>query len=208
MKKYFYNLLCLLTFATIIPSVATATTHIITVTNFQFSPDTLTVAGGDTITWQWESGFHTTTANGIPEGAEQWNELLDSMHTSFTYIATVPGTYHYISVPDLPSMTGTFTIPGAEVGIDDVALSLVSFDLVSNLVHDEVFISYTVLANTSIDVALYNISGVRLQTLLHEKVTVGKYQSSFYFNQTFPAGMYFIRMQSGSSFTTRRMMIQ
>ncbi|HUM48310.1 MAG TPA: T9SS type A sorting domain-containing protein [Chitinophagales bacterium] len=185
-----------------------AATHTITVADFQFTPDTMTIEPGDTITWQWINGIHTTTSNGIPSGAAPWNALLDSMHTSFTYIATEPGTYHYISVPDLPSMTGTFTIPGAEVGIDEVALSPVTFDLVSNLVHDQVFISYTVHTNAIMDLALYNISGMRLQTLLHEKATVGKYQSSFYLQETFPAGMYFIRMQSGSSFTTKRMMIQ
>lgn len=206
--KNIYGLFLIFAVVVFASSFTKAATHTITVADFQFTPDTMTIEPGDTITWQWINGIHTTTSNGIPSGAAPWNALLDSMHTSFTYIASVPGTYHYISVPDLPAMTGTFTIPGAEVGIDEVALSPVSFDLVSNLVHDEVFISYTVLANTSIDVALYNISGVRLQTLLHEKVAVGKYQSSFYFNQTFPAGMYFIRMQSGSSFITKRMMIQ
>ncbi|MEO6166700.1 MAG: T9SS type A sorting domain-containing protein [Chitinophagales bacterium] len=208
MKKNLYQLMLVIAVFLFTSSFTKATTHTITVADFQFTPDTMTIEPGDTITWLWVNGLHTTTSNGIPSGAAPWNSLLDSMHTSFTYIATEPGTYHYISVPDLPAMTGTFTIPGAEVGIDDVALSPVTFDLVSNLVHNEVAITYTVRTNTSIDVALYNISGVRLETLLQEKATVGKYQSSFYLQQTFPTGMYFIRMQSGSIAVTRRMVVQ
>lgn len=206
--KNIYCLIFIFVVVALVPSLTKAATHTITVADFQFTPDTMTIEPGDTITWQWINGIHTTTSNGIPSGAAPWSALLDSMHTSFTYIAIVPGTYHYISVPDLPSMTGTFTIPGAEVGIDEVALSPVTFDLVSNLVHDEVTINYTVHTNSAIDIALYNISGMRLQTFLHIKVTTGKYQSSFLLQEAFPPGMYFIRMQSGSFAVTRKVMIQ
>ena len=185
-----------------------AANHTITATDFQFTPDTMTIAAGDTITWLWEAGIHTTTANGIPAGAAQWNALLDSAHTSFSYVATVPGVYHYISVPDLPAMTGTFTIPGAVVGIADAILSPFDFNLVSNLVHGEVVITCTMHSTTSVEVALYNISGMRLQTFLKETMPAGNYHDSFSINATLPAGMYFVRMQVGAMAVTRRLVIQ
>ena len=185
-----------------------AANHTITATDFQFTPDTMTIAAGDTITWLWEAGIHTTTANGIPAGAAQWNALLDSAHTSFSYVATVPGVYHYISVPDLPAMTGTFTIPGAVVGIADVNLSPFIFDLVSNLVSNEFAISYTMYSTASVEVALYNISGMHLQTFMKETVPAGKHQAAFSLSETYPAGMYFVRMQTGAMAVTRRLVIQ
>ncbi|MEP7128664.1 MAG: T9SS type A sorting domain-containing protein [Chitinophagales bacterium] len=207
MKKYFYNLFCLLSFITLISSFATATTHIITVTDFQFSPDTMTVASGDTVTWQWQSGFHTTTANGIPEGAEQWNELLDSLHTSFTYVVTVAGTYHYISVPDLPTMTGTFTLPGL-VGIDPLNNSLFTFAIEGNLVQNQINISYSSAINVQTDIALYNLSGIRLQTLLHENIPTGKHENIFALLEDFPVGMYLVIMRAENVFLTRKIVIQ
>ena len=42
-----------------------ATTHNVAVSNFQFTPTNLNVAVGDTIKWNWVSGGHTTTCDGI-----------------------------------------------------------------------------------------------------------------------------------------------
>jgi plastocyanin len=208
MKRTLYSLLPFVIFLLFASSFAKAVTHTITAADFQFTPDTMTIAAGDTVTWLWEGGIHTTTANGIPAGAAQWNALLDSAHTGFSYVATVPGVYHYISVPDLPTMTGTFTIPGAVVGIAETYLSPFTFDLVSNLVHSEVAITYTMHSTTSVEVALYNISGMRLQTFLKETMPAGNYHDSFSITATLPAGMYLVRMQGGAMAVTRRLVIQ
>ncbi len=65
-----YIVLCLL-FVGLFGSLK-ATTHIITVQNYFFSPTALTVNLGDTIKWQWVNGDHTTTSLTIPPGATPW----------------------------------------------------------------------------------------------------------------------------------------
>jgi plastocyanin len=64
---------------------------------FQFSPATITITVGQTVTWTWAEGAlaHNVTpddvANKIPPGEAG---LFDAPHT-YSYTFTQPGTYHY-----------------------------------------------------------------------------------------------------------------
>ena len=72
-----------------------ATNHIVSVVNFAFNPDTLYAHVGDTVTWQWGSGTHTTTSSTIPATATPWNAAITSSSTTFAYVITMPGAYNY-----------------------------------------------------------------------------------------------------------------
>jgi plastocyanin len=86
MKKMLLRLfVSMLLLGAFMPSGSRAASYTIEVNDTAFSPDTLSILVGDTITWVWISGSHTVTSNGIPPGAAPFNELLDSLHTSFTY---------------------------------------------------------------------------------------------------------------------------
>lgn len=66
---------------------------------------------GDTIRWEWDNGFHTTTSTTIPAGAASWDEPIDAGNTSFIYVPTVGGTYHYTCLPHSSmGMDGSFTV--------------------------------------------------------------------------------------------------
>jgi protocatechuate 3,4-dioxygenase beta subunit len=49
-----------------IASTASAETHTVLANNASFSPDTLDVAPGDTIVWQYNSGYPHTVTSGVP----------------------------------------------------------------------------------------------------------------------------------------------
>lgn len=88
-----------------------ATKHIIEVKDFVFDPDDLQdVQVGDTIRWEWVSGFHTTTSGSIPDGASSWDSPITPSVTSYEYIVQVSGTYNYVCTPHAPSMAGSFTV--------------------------------------------------------------------------------------------------
>lgn len=72
-----------------------ATNHVITFQNFFISPDSLNVMVGDTITFTWSNGTHTTTSTSVPGGAASWNANLNSSSPTYVYVPTVPGTYRY-----------------------------------------------------------------------------------------------------------------
>ncbi len=86
------------------------TNHMVDVANFSFSPSTINAVVGDTITWNWVSGTHTTTCNGtsgtsLPPGATPWDEPINSASTSYSYVIEFDGEYDFVCLFH-PSMTG------------------------------------------------------------------------------------------------------
>jgi plastocyanin len=66
------------------------TNKTVTITNFQFSPKTVTVKGGSEVTWEVKEGTHTITSD---NGAFESQAL--SAGQKFTYKFTKPGSYRY-----------------------------------------------------------------------------------------------------------------
>ena len=113
--------------------VSNATVHVVQVSNFQFSPSTMSVFVGDTVRYVWVSGNHTTTCDAsqdpntsLPAGAATWDAAIKSSAQTFNYRVTVPGTYNYVCLPHAPSMAGSFV---AQVSLP---LKLSSFTLESS----------------------------------------------------------------------------
>ncbi len=99
---------------------ANGTIHTVSVSNFQFSPASVTnVLVGDTMRWVWVSGNHTTTDNplsqpgtSLPEGAATWDAIISAGSPSFDYRVVVAGVYNYWCKPHAPEMAGSFTATG------------------------------------------------------------------------------------------------
>jgi plastocyanin len=92
-------------------SAARAADHMVTVSNFVFTPSTVNAAVGDTISWVWQNGMHTTTAVSIPAGARRWNKPMDVSHPRFRMRVTVAGTYSYrCNFHFAQGMTGTIVV--------------------------------------------------------------------------------------------------
>lgn len=92
---------------TAIVSNANATKHTVTCQNVpsHFLPTTVNAVCGDTIHWTWVAGTHVVgpiTAADIPNGAAMWNAPIDAGNTSFEYVVTVAGNYHYVCHPATP----------------------------------------------------------------------------------------------------------
>lgn len=79
--------------------LANATIHQISVSDFQFAPQTVNAVCGDTIQWNWVSGTHTTTSVSVPPGAATWNANITAFSGSFEYKVTVVGNYAYVCTP-------------------------------------------------------------------------------------------------------------
>jgi plastocyanin len=90
-----------------------ANTHIIQVSNFQFSPGNLNVVVGDIIRWQWSSGFHNTASMSVPPNAADWiSPFMSGTGDFFEYTVTEPGSYEYFCEVHGTGMSGTFTASG------------------------------------------------------------------------------------------------
>ena len=85
-----------------------------------FSPATLTVTLGDTVTWLWSSGSHTTTSTTIPSGAVPWDHAINSGSTSYTYVPAATGDYAYKCTPhESMGMVGSFTVIACTVPVSN-----------------------------------------------------------------------------------------
>src|SRR5690606_14823363 len=123
MKKGLFQILCAVVAVLGFQQNASATTHTVQVSDFQFTPGTLSIQLGDTIKWVWVAGTtmaHTTTSTTIPAGAAPWDVPIASANDSFIYVPAVTGTYNYWCTPHAPAMAGSFEVTPV-TGINDVA---------------------------------------------------------------------------------------
>ena len=90
-------LLLALLFLFLIPIRARAD-QTVQVTDFAFIPPSITVNVGETVTWQWIKGFHTTT-NGIdendPNAGTLWDAQLFSGKKTASYQFNQAGLFPY-----------------------------------------------------------------------------------------------------------------
>ena len=88
--------------------MARAATHAVEISEFAFSPATLTITAGDTVTWtNGDPVVHTATST---TGAFDSGDLADGEAFSFTF--ATPGTYDYLCTPH-PTMTGQIVVQAA-----------------------------------------------------------------------------------------------
>ena len=96
---------------------ARAADHRVRVSDFRFGPRTVNAVVGDTISWMWQTGMHTTTSVNIPAGATPWNAPVNVNSPRFRIRVTVPGTYRYqCNFHFAQGMRGTIVVSAASPG--------------------------------------------------------------------------------------------
>jgi plastocyanin len=105
--------------------MARAATHSVAIADFAYTPATLTITAGDTVTWtNQDSAVHTATST---TGAFDSGDLAQGESYSLTF--TAPGTFAYLCTPH-PEMTAQIVVeaaaaaptPGTGGPIPDVAV--------------------------------------------------------------------------------------
>lgn len=198
MKKIYQTLI--LTVLLFISSSSIAVVHSVVVSNFQFTPASLSVNVGDTIVWTLGSGNHTTTSNTIPVGANPWDSPINSSVQSFTYIITVAGTYDYICTPHV--------FAGQIVAINT---GINSLDLFSNFnifsVRPSIYnVSYSLARSGNIKISVYDITGKSAKILKSSYQTAGTYTSNYNF-EDLKKGIYIFEMIIDKHRFTKRLVI-
>lgn len=79
------------------PGGNTAKNYTITVSNAGFTPDSVTVAAHDTVTWTVSEGVHSVTFNDVPSNANAIpsSGAVAAGHSVFTVFLT-PGRYTFV----------------------------------------------------------------------------------------------------------------
>jgi plastocyanin len=81
----------------------------VTANDFSFSPATVTVSVGDSVTWTLAEGAHTTSSGTAPDLDGLWDQALTA-DEPFTFTFEEAGTYEYFCRFHPDFMTGTVTV--------------------------------------------------------------------------------------------------
>jgi plastocyanin len=93
------------------PGRADSAPHAVTIDNFTFNPQRLTVTAGSTVTWTNKDDIpHAIAAS----GAQFRSKALDT-DDDYSFTFTTPGTYQYFCSLH-PHMTGTIVVEAAAGG--------------------------------------------------------------------------------------------
>ncbi len=111
-SQTFRNLALFTVFAYFSLNLTGQTTHDVTVSDFQFTPSTLTITAGDQVTWTNTDGSHNVNGNKsiFPSNPESFGNTVGEVWTySFTF--NTPGTYNYQCNPHaVMGMTGQIIV--------------------------------------------------------------------------------------------------
>jgi plastocyanin len=77
--------------------------------DFSFSPATVTVSVGESVTWTLAEGAHTTSSGTAPDLDGLWDQALTA-DEPFTFTFEEAGTYEYFCRFHPDFMTGTVTV--------------------------------------------------------------------------------------------------
>jgi plastocyanin len=181
------------------------TTHDVTVQNFSFSPQSLTITVGDIVRWTNISGTHNVKAddNSFTSGAAApapWE---------YTHTFTAAGNNPYYCEPHQGmGMTGTIIVQDP-VGVSDEELVAEMFELKQNYpnpFNPSTNIEFQISDRSFVSLKVFNILGDEVVTLVNEEKQAGVYNVKF--NAAgLSSGMYLYRLQTGSFVETKKMIL-
>ena len=187
-----------------------ATTHLIQFGGsfgLSYSPQSISVAVGDTIRWQGDFTSHPLSSTSVPAGAATFD---NSAGTVFTYRVQFPGTYTYKCDIHAPSMSGSFSATST-TGLDNQKGEgqPAEFRLDQNYpnpFNPSTRITYSLSQKSPVTLKVFNAIGEEVATLVRGVQESGRY--SVVFEGTgLPTGMYLYRLVAGGQIATKRLIL-
>jgi len=181
------------------------TTHDVTVQNFSFSPQSLTITVGDIVKWTNNSGTHNVRANDDsffsgPAAPAPWE---------FTHTFNAVGDFPYYCEPHQGmGMTGTIIVQ-EPVSVPDDELITEEFELKQNYpnpFNPSTRINYAILSASFVNLKVYDIIGNEIAVLVNEEKQAGNYQIDFDATEL-TGGIYFYQLLTGPFVETKKMIL-
>jgi plastocyanin len=208
MKKQNFFLLTFLMLLIISTSGYSQSLHTVELSNFQFSPDNLTIEVGDTVRWSNVEGTHNVLADDNsftsgPAAPAPW---------TFEHVFTATGNNPYYCEPHGGAggsgMSGVIIVE-LPVSVADDGSIVNKFELNQNYpnpFNPTTTIKYSIPANGIITLRVFNAIGEEVSMLANEIKEAGTYDVSFNAAQL-SSGIYFYRLQAGSFVETKKMIL-
>ncbi len=189
-----------------------ATTHIVNVSNYAFTPQNLNVSVGDTIKWVWISGIHTTTSTTIPQGAQPWDEIISNTNQTFSYVVSVVGLYNYVCTPHITmGMIGSFNASPSY--ISSIGTNVNNYQLYQNYpnpFNPVTKIKFSIPKSEFVTLKIYNILGEEVVTLINGFLSQGIYEYIFDINKNnlnLSSGVYYYSLRTENFYETKKLLL-
>lgn len=184
---------------------------VVQVSNFKFTPKDITITAGDTVTFQWVSGSHTTTSDSTI-GPDSWNSPMTSSVPVFKVVILYPGLHRFYCIPHGgpggAGMSGTITAnPKAPTDVKEIAGTDFSYKLQQNYpnpFNPSTRIDYTIPENSFVSLRIFNVVGQEVASLVSE--VQGRGNHSVNFNAAnLSSGIYYYQIKAGTFVTVKKM---
>lgn len=201
-----YNLIFLLLFTQFVLNAQT--NHTVFVRDIEFDPQHIEITLGDTVTWRWQSGLHTTTSNAT-SGPDTWNALITAGSQTFSFVITNEGLHNYYCDPHLAmGMTGSINVLKPTSANDEVTVSQ-TFELNQNYpnpFNPSTNIKFNIGKEGNVKLAIYNSLGMEIEVLADEYKHAGTYSYTFD-SKNLASGVYYYKLIANNFTETRKMLL-
>ena len=182
-----------------------AMSHTVTVANFSFTPNALSVMVGDTIIFQHAGGTHTTTSVSVPSGAAAWDSPISANNPTFIYVVTTAGAYAYVCTPHAPDMAGGF-IASAPVSVANMNSSELEYSAGVNS-DRQAFVRIDNQTNADVQIQIMDITGKSVANVFSGPLGAGETILKTDMS-AFNTGIYFVRMERAGKVYTKKVLLR
>ncbi len=195
-------------FVLFLSSANAQSNHIVDVSSDVFTPSSITITLGDTVTWKWISGTHTTTSDSTT-GMNTWDAPIDVNHQTFSFVITSPGlhAYHCKFHASL-GMTGTINVVEPTEVKNNFSLPK-NYSLSQNYpnpFNPTTTVKYSLPTSSLVKVKVFNSVGNQVATLVNEQEQAGYYRISFD-GKDFSSGVYFLQFEANNFLRVEKMIL-
>lgn len=183
------------------------TSHTVTVANFSFTPQTLTINVGDTVKWNNVLGTHNVRADDF----SFFSGAAAPAPWEFTHVFTAEGDNPYYCEPHGgPGGSGMSGVVVVETPVSVENETIVDqFKLEQNFpnpFNPSTRISYSVPAVSFVNLVVFDMLGNEVEVLVNEEKQAGHYQIDFNAVEL-SGGVYFYKLTSNSFVDTKKMIL-
>jgi len=190
-----------------------AKTHIITNSNFTFSPSAVTIDLGDTVIFQIAFIHNAVEVSQATWNANGNTPLPGGFSVGFgggTVVLTMVGTHYYVCQPHASlGMKGTITVKSA-MGIgDNNASTPTTYSLRQNYpnpFNPSTTIGFSLPMSGNVTLKVYNMLGQEVATLVNGELEAGVY-SVVWTPKELASGIYMYRLQVSDFAATKKLML-
>ena len=210
MKKKIFSKALLIFLIVIAANTYSQVVHTIVITDFEFTPNNLTVLVGDTVRWTYTTGAF---AHNVKSDDGSFTSGVPALPPwTYNHVFTSAGNNPYYCEPH--GGPGGFGMSGVvvvqnPVGVTGDEFAANKFELMQNYpnpFNPNTNIEFRISDRVFVSLKVYNILGDEIATLVNEEKSAGVYEVVF--DATgLSSGMYLYKLHAGSFFETKKMIL-